>query len=128
MSLINHPKLADHLCIFFDELEVQASIGIHEHELKKKQPVIIHIEMFFPLISASPKKDSIAEVFDYDNLREGNEEIVNQKHFSLQETLINEIIIFCKSQKNVTATKVKIAKKDAYENCKAVGIEVVAWN
>ena len=83
MSLINHPKLSNHLCIFFDKLEFQTSIGIHEHEMRKKQSVIICIEMYFPLSSASPKKDSINEVLDYDTIREGIEKIINEKHFYL---------------------------------------------
>ena len=127
MSLINHPKLSNHLCIFFDKLEFQTSIGIHEHEMQKKQSVIICIEMYFPLSSASPKKDSINEVLDYDTIREGIEKIVSRKHFYLQETLINEISGFCIKQKNVTATRIKIAKKNAYKNCDAVGIELVSW-
>ena len=127
MSLINHPKLSDHLCIFFDELEFQVSIGIHKHELFKKQPVIMFIELYLPLKSACPKNDSIDEVLDYDTIRQGILEIVNEKHFSLQETLITEIAKFCTSQENVTVTRVKIAKKDAYENCKAVGIETILW-
>ena len=127
MSLINHPKLSNHLCIFFDKLEFQTSIGIHEHEMRKKQSVIICIEMYFPLSSASPKKDSISEVLDYDTIREGIEKIVNRKHFYLQETLINEISSFCIKQRNVTATRIKIAKKNAYKNCEAVGIELVSW-
>ena len=93
----------------------------------EKQSVIICIEMYFPLSSASPKKDSISEVLDYDTIREGIEKIVNRKHFYLQETLINEISSFCIKQKNVTATRIKIAKKNAYENCEAVGIELVSW-
>ena len=127
MSLINHPKLSNHLCIFFDKLEFQTSIGIHEHEIQKKQSVIICIEMYFPLSSASPKKDSISEVLDYDTIREGIQNIANRKHFYLQETLISEISSFCTKQKNVTATRIKIAKKNAYENCEAVGIELVSW-
>ena len=127
MSLIDHPKLSSHLCIFFDRLEFQVSIGIHQHEILQKQPVVVCIEMYFPLSAASPKKDSISEVLDYDTIREGIRNIVNKKHFSLQETLITEISKFCTSQKNVTATKVKIAKKDAYENCDAVGIEIISW-
>ena len=127
MSLINHPKLSNHLCIFFDKLEFQTSIGIHEHEIQKKQSVIICIEMYFPLSSASPKEDSISEVLDYDTIRKGIEKIVNRKHFYLQETLINEISSFCINQRNVTATRIKIAKKNAYENCDAVGIELVSW-
>ena len=83
--------------------------------------------MYFPLSSASPKEDSISEVLDYDTIREGIEKIVTKKHFYLQETLINEISNFCVKQKNVTAARIKIAKRNAYENCKAVGIELVSW-
>ena len=80
MSLINHPKLSNHLCIFFDKLEFLTSIGIHEHEMQKKQSVIICIEMYFPLLLASPKKDSISEVLDYDTIRECIEKNIGRAH------------------------------------------------
>ena len=73
------------------------------------------------------RSDSINEVLDYDTIREGIQKIVNRKHFYLQETLITEISSFCIKQRNVTATRIKIAKKNAYENCDAVGIELVSW-
>ena len=89
----------------------------------RKQSVIIYRNV--SLINASPKKDSISEVLDYDTIREGIEKIVSRKHFYLQETLINEISSFCIKQKNVTATRIKIAKKNAYKNCD-VGIKLVS--
>ena len=47
--------------------------------------------------------------------------------YFLQETLIDEIADFCVSLPSVKAVRVKTAKTQAYENCKAVGIEVFKW-
>ena len=125
---MSHPKPL----LYAKLIMKRSSIDLHRAEnkfieMQKKQSVIICIEIYFPLSSASPKKDSISEVLDYDTIREGIQKIVNRKHFYLQETLINEISIFCIKQKNVTATRIKIAKKNAYKNCEAVGIELVSW-
>ncbi len=70
MTLLQHPKLENHRCIFFDQLELSVSIGIHAHEKEKKQPVLIWLEMYFPLKLSSPKNDSIDEVLDYDLVEE----------------------------------------------------------
>jgi dihydroneopterin aldolase len=128
MTLLQHPKLENHRCIFFDQLELSVSIGIHAHEKEKKQPVLIWLEMYFPLKLSSPKNDSIDEVLDYDLVRSGIRSIAEKKHFFLQETLSEEISKFCIKLANVSAIKLKIAKKEAYNDCKSVGVETVTWS
>jgi len=46
----------------------------------------------------------------------------------LQETLSEEISKFCIKLANVSAIKLKIAKKEAYTDCKSVGVETVTWS
>jgi dihydroneopterin aldolase len=61
-------------------------------------------------------------------VRSGIRSIAEKKHFFLQETLSEEISKFCIKLANVSAIKLKIAKKEAYTDCKSVGVETVTWS
>ena len=127
MSILLDPKLKNCRCIFFEEIKCMASIGIHPHELSSKQEVAICIEIYINLVNSQSLTDNIKDTLDYDEINSKVKSIVNTKHYSLQETLIDEIAEFCVSLPNVKAARVKTAKTQAYENCKAVGIEVFKW-
>jgi len=127
MSILLNPKLKNCRCIFFEEIKCMASIGIHPHELSSKQEVAICIEIYINLVNSQSLTDNIKDTLDYDEINSKVKSIVNTKHYSLQETLIDEIAEFCVSLPNVKAARVKTAKTQAYENCKAVGIEVFKW-
>ena len=107
--------------IFFENIEVIISIGIHDFEKVKKQRVLISIEL---TVNISPADDSISTTLDYDQILEFVLEIANNKHFNLQETLCNEIANFCLSKSQVRAVKVITKKVDVYQNCDAVGFEI----
>ncbi len=127
MSLLLDSRLKNCRCIFFDELKLSASIGIHPAEKEKKQIVNVNLEVYINKNNSSSENDDINDVLDYDQIREGITKIVSSKHFFLQETLIDEIADFCCAIKNVKMTKINISKPEAYQNCKAVGIELVKW-
>ena len=127
MSLLLDSRLQNCRCIFFDELELYASIGIHPAEKRKKQIVNVNLEVYINKNHSLSVNDNINDVLDYDLIREGITKIVSSKHFSLQETLIDEIANFCCEIKNVKMIKINISKPEAYKNCKAVGIELIKW-
>ena len=127
MSILLNPRLKDCRCIFFEEIKCMGSIGIHTHELSSEQEVVIWIEIYIDLINSQSLTDSIEDTLDYDEINSKVKFIVNTKHYSLQETLIDKIAQFCVSLPGVKAARVKTAKTQAYENCKAVGIEVFKW-
>jgi dihydroneopterin aldolase len=127
MSILLDPKLKDCRCIFFEEIKCLASIGIHPHELSSKQEIAIWLEIYIKLANSQSLSDNIKDTLDYDEINSQIESIVNTKHYSLQETLIDEIAKFCISLPSVKAVRVKTAKTQAYKNCKAVGIEVFKW-
>ncbi len=127
MSLLLDPRLKNCRCIFFDELKLSASIGIHPEEKLKKQLLNINLEVYINESDSSSLNDNIKDVLDYDLIREGIIKIVNSKHFFLQETLIDKIASFCVEIENVKMTKINISKPEAYKDCKAVGIELIKW-
>ena len=96
-------------------------------EVCSEQEVVIWIEIYIDLINSQSLTDSIEDTLDYDEINSKVKFIVNTKHYSLQETLIDKIAGFWVSLPGVKAARVKTAKTQAYENCKAVGIEVFKW-
>ncbi|OUV03318.1 MAG: hypothetical protein CBC42_02340 [Betaproteobacteria bacterium TMED82] len=127
MSLLTTKEFTDCRCIFFDELELSARIGVHPEEQNRTQKILVWLKLYLPQKNASSPSDNIKHVLDYDNVRAGITAIVSERHFYLQETLIDKIAAFCIELRNIKAVEVKIAKVEAYENCKAVGIEVIKW-
>ncbi len=128
MSNLLNENLNNCRCIFFKDIKCSASIGIHPHELESKQELVINLEIYIKISDSASVTDNIKDTLDYDKINDGVIQIVNKKHYSLQETLIDIIADFCISQNNVKAVRVLTAKTQAYKNCGSVGIEVFKWN
>lgn len=109
--------------IFLKNYRVQASIGIHAHELAKRQLVVINVELFFDARLAI-KKDQIEQVLDYDFLPTAIKNLTKDRHFNLQETLCEEILAACLAAPSVIAARVSTEKPEAYADCDSVGYEV----
>jgi 7,8-dihydroneopterin aldolase/epimerase/oxygenase len=83
--------------------------------------------LFIPVEQSTSDKDDVADVLDYDFIREAIVSIAQSRHFNLQETLIDEICALCLSQPAIKAVRVESQKPDVYPDCKTVGIEVFRW-
>ena len=94
MSLLLDPRLKNCRCIFFDELKLSASIGIHPEEKLKKQLLNINLEVYINESDSSSLNDNIKDVLDYDLIREGIIKIVN-KHYQLV-TNYKDVFFFIK--------------------------------
>ena len=127
MSLLIDSRLEDCRCIFFDKIKCSVSIGIHPQELVTKQELLIWIEIYIKIANSQSDSDNIKDTLDYDEINSIVNSILSKKHYFLQETLIDEIAIFCVSLPKVKAVRVKTAKTQAYDNCESVGIEVFKW-
>jgi len=67
------------------------NIGVHEFEKKGEQRVIVNVDLYVPLESNTPQTDDLAEVVDYDFMRQTIADIISAGHIHLQETLCDEI-------------------------------------
>jgi dihydroneopterin aldolase len=72
-----------------------------------------------------PQRDSIAEVFNYDQVRDAIHRLIDGRHINLQETLVEEIADLCFGFDAVVAVRVSSEKTDVYDDCASVGSEVV---
>lgn len=109
--------------IILEQLTVQASIGILDHELAARQPLILHAE-FDTLIADTESDNDIDTVLDYRQLRNALIEECTQHHINLLETLVDHILArILRDFPSVQHVKIRVSKPLAFEDCAAVSIE-----
>lgn len=109
--------------LFLRGLTVQAQIGIHAFEKEQPQRVILDIDLYVPLAATSPSQDSLAEVVDYDFVREVVQARLARGPIQLQETLCDDVLASLLAHPQVLAARVSTRKPDVYPDCDAVGVE-----
>ena len=124
LSALSHPSLRDCRRLFLRNYEVMINIGVHDFEKKGEQRVLINVELYIPLELSTPKADQLAEVVDYDFMRETIAQRIAKGHIHLQETLCDDILTQVLAHPKVQAARVSTAKPDVYPDCEAVGVEV----
>ena len=112
--------------IFFRNLHVDMQIGVHDQEKGRTQPVSINIVLYMNA-AIEPHADSITEVFNYDRVHAGVQELIKGRHINLQETLAGEIAFMCLSFDEVVAVRVSTEKTDIYPDVDGVGYELVRF-
>jgi dihydroneopterin aldolase len=124
MSALLDPRLADCRRIFLRNYVLPASIGWHEFEKRDSQRIVLNVDLFVLLAVSQPKKDDLAEVVDYDFVRQTIYERIARGHVHLQETLVDELAAALLAHSGVRAVRVATEKPDVYLDCEAVGVEV----
>ena len=76
-----------------------------------RQKLLVSVALLLDLPAAG---DEIANVADYDFVREGVLRLAAERHFNLQETLCGEILALCLSQPGVLGAVVQTDKPDVY--------------
>lgn len=108
--------------IFLRGLSVMADIGIHDFEKAAPQPLLINVDLWVKIPDADPG-DDIANVLDYDFVRDGVVGLVKGRRFNLQETLVHAILDLCLTRPQVLMARVSSAKTDVYADCAEAGYE-----
>ena len=124
LSALTHPKLADCRRLFLRNYEVMINIGVHDFEKKGEQRVLINVDLYIPLALSTPKGDQLAEVVDYDFMRETIARRMAQGHVHLQETLCDDVLRAMLAHPRVRAVRVSSMKPDVYPDCEGVGVQV----
>jgi 7,8-dihydroneopterin aldolase/epimerase/oxygenase len=125
--MLTDPRLNSCRRIFLKDFSIDASIGFHDFEKQARQRVLVSVDLFVPIEQSTSNQDDVADVLDYDFIRNGIATIAQSRHFNLQETLIDEICALCLAQPRIKAVRVESQKPDVYPDCKTVGIEVFRW-
>jgi dihydroneopterin aldolase len=110
--------------LFLKNYEVNINIGVHEFEKRGEQRVLFNVELYVPLAISTPLVDDLAEVVDYDFMRQTIANRVAQGHIHLQETLCDDVLKTMLAHPKVMAARVSTQKPDVYPDCESVGVEV----
>ena len=102
--------------LLIENLEIDTFIGAYESERKKKQKIIIHLEIFLNKNSKF-NTDNLADIVDYSQFRRIIIETVKNKKFNLIETLAHTIIGKIKKNSQIKGIKLKITKPDIFQDC-----------
>ena len=116
--------------IFLRNHAVPVRIGAHDFEKTQAQRVVFNVELFVPYELSTPQTDDLAEVVDYDFVRELIAARIGQGHVELQETLCDDLAAQMLAHPRVQAVRLSSNKPDVYPDCEAVGVEVFrmkAW-
>ena len=110
--------------LFLRRHEVMVQIGVHAFEKTAPQRMWIDVDLYVPLARTTPQNDHIAEVVDYDFVREVVARRVARGHIELQETLCDDLVDELMRHPGVQAVRLSTCKPDVYPDCDAVGVEV----
>jgi 7,8-dihydroneopterin aldolase/epimerase/oxygenase len=124
LSALSHPRLTDCRRLFLRNYEVLINIGVHDFEKRGEQRVLINVDLYIPLALSTPTQDNLAEVLDYDFMRETIARRMAQGHVHLQETLCDDVMRAMLAHPSVRAVRVSTMKPDVYPDCEGVGVEV----
>ncbi|MDP3740209.1 MAG: dihydroneopterin aldolase [Hyphomonadaceae bacterium] len=102
-------------------IEASASIGIHGFEQGARQKLLVSVVL---LLDQPRTGDEIANVADYDFVREGVLGLVSERHFNLQETLCGAILDLCLGRKGVLGAVVQTDKPDVYPGVAGVACRI----
>tara|TARA_R110001592_G_scaffold16881_8_gene71532 strand:+ start:3471 stop:3842 length:372 start_codon:yes stop_codon:yes gene_type:complete len=110
--------------VFIRDLTLNMSVGIYDNERQDKQRVVINIAMAVPS-NEGKRLNSINDVVSYEHVVLRIKDIADEQHFDLLETFAERIAEACLLDKNVLSVSVKVEKPDIFQECGAVGIEII---
>ncbi len=109
--------------VFVRDLELQAVLGVYDHEKVAPQRVIINLDLTVDE-GTEPYEDDLRNVVCYATVVRQVEAIVRRGHVHLVETLAEMIAGACFEDPRVCAARVRIEKPDAIPQARSVGVEI----
>lgn len=110
--------------LFLRDMEIVCRIGIHDFERATPQRVRINLSLW---VSRAEDGDRIADVLNYERIRDQIHHLAEQDHINLLETLAERILGFCLSEEQVHGARVTVEKPDIFPEMEGVGIEMERW-
>ena len=102
--------------ILINNLIIQASVGVYEHEKQNKQKLIVNVELLLSNDS-EPKQDNLKSTQDYSQFRKCLIDIIQSQHFQLLEVLVEKIHSTLMVNSYVIGAKVNISKPNIFNDC-----------
>lgn len=109
--------------VFVRDLQIYATLGVHEHEKRRPQRIIINVDLSVE-DTGCEHGDDPAHIVDYGDVVERITNIAQAGHVNLVETLAERICESILTDARVSAVRVRIEKPDIIAEAGSVGIEI----
>ena len=106
-----------------NELTLDAFIGIHDFEKKKKQKIAISLSLEVN-DNISGIEHKIENFVSYEHIVADIKSILKSGHVDLLETLGEKIVDLCFTDERVMTIKLKLEKLEVFKETRSVGIEI----
>jgi dihydroneopterin aldolase len=108
--------------VFVTGVQVQAEIGVYRHEIGRKQPLVVDVELDVP----TDASDRLADTFNYEAILKAAQDLAASGHVDLVETFAHRLAERCLADPRVTRARVRIEKPLALApHAVAAGVEIV---
>lgn len=117
----DEPVRFERLSVFVRGLEVEAGIGVYDHEQGRLQRLVIDVTLE---LDARPI-ERLGDTINYETVAEAARTIVAEGHVGLVETFAERLARACLDDRRVRRAMVRIEKPGALKSVAAPGCEVV---
>ncbi len=100
-------------------LSIPISIGLHEHEKRAPQRLLVSVEAE---LAPGGADDRIEDTLDYDLLCDFIRSLAGGGHVDLQETVARRVLDFALALPAVVSAVVETRKPDVFPDCDYVGV------
>ena len=122
-NLNKKSKIKNTYKILINDLTLDAFIGIHDFEKKKKQKIAISLSLDVN-DNISGIEHKIENFVSYEHIVADIKSILKSGHIDLLETLGEKIVDLCFTDERVMTIKLKLEKLEVFKETKSVGIEI----
>lgn len=114
------PPVAGRISVFVRGLEIQAGIGVHDHEQGRLQRLVIDVTL-----DLAPRPIArLSDTVDYGAVADMARAIAAQGHVGLVETFAERLALECLADPRVAAVEVRVEKPGALDGAAAPGCVV----
>jgi len=103
-------------------LAVTLSIGVHAHERRAPQRLLVSVEA--RMEDASDGRDDLSATLDYDLICDFVRSLAARPHVELQETVARMVLDFTLRLPGVSQVVVETRKPDVFDDCDYVGVRL----
>jgi dihydroneopterin aldolase len=110
--------------IAIERLRLPVSVGILDHELRARQPLLVSIIVELPSAELVPPADEVDQVLDYRLLRQIALDEAQTGHVNMLETFAGRIAARLGLLAGVGKVVVKVVKPHVFPDCDGASVEV----
>jgi dihydroneopterin aldolase len=107
--------------VFVTGLAVQAEIGVYRHEVGRRQPLVVDVELDVPTAGAG----KLADTLNYETILQAAQDVAAQGHIQLVEAFAERLARACLADPRVTRARVRVEKPLALApHATGAGVEI----